>query len=38
MADRVQLQQVFMNLVRNGIDAINEADMPGDLTIKVDTI
>ena len=34
MADRVQLQQVFMNLVRNGIDAINEADMAGDLTIK----
>jgi PAS domain S-box-containing protein len=34
MADRVQLQQVFMNLVRNGIDAINEADMVGDLTIK----
>jgi signal transduction histidine kinase len=34
MADRVQLQQVFMNLVRNEIDAINEADMAGDLTIK----
>ncbi len=37
MADRVQLQQVFMNLVRNGIDAINEADMAGDLTIKSQT-
>jgi PAS domain S-box-containing protein len=34
MADRVQLQQVFMNLMHNGIDAINEADMAGDLTIK----
>jgi signal transduction histidine kinase len=30
----VQLQQVFMNLVRNGIDAITEADMVGDLTIR----
>ena len=34
MADRVQLQQVFMNLMRNGIDAINEAGMAGGLTIK----
>jgi signal transduction histidine kinase len=34
MGDRVQLQQVVMNLMRNGIDAINEANMPGDLTIK----
>ena len=34
MADRVQLQQVFLNLVRNGIDAINEADTAGDLTIR----
>jgi signal transduction histidine kinase len=34
MADRVQLQQVFMNLVRNGIDAITEADMVGALTIR----
>jgi signal transduction histidine kinase len=33
MADRVQLQQVFLNLVRNGIDAINETDTAGDLTI-----
>jgi PAS domain S-box-containing protein len=33
MADRVQLQQVFLNLVRNGIDAINEADTAGELTI-----
>jgi PAS domain S-box-containing protein len=34
MGDRVQLQQVVMNLMRNGIDAINEADMAGYLTIK----
>ena len=34
MVDRVQLQQVFMNLVRNGMDAINEANMAGELTIK----
>jgi PAS domain S-box-containing protein len=34
MADRVQLLQVFMNLMRNGIDAIHEADMAGGLTIK----
>ena len=25
MADRVQLQQVFMNLMLNGIDAMKEA-------------
>jgi len=41
MADRVQLQQVFMNLMLNGIDAINEAHMvrheaniAGDLTVR----
>ena len=34
MGDRVQLQQVVMNLMRNGIDAIHEANMAGDLTIK----
>lgn len=33
-ADRVQLQQVLMNLMLNGIDAINEANMAGSLTIK----
>jgi PAS domain S-box-containing protein len=33
-ADRVQLQQVFMNLMLNGIDAINEGNVTGDLTIK----
>jgi signal transduction histidine kinase len=33
-ADRVQLQQVFLNLMLNGIDAVNETNVPGDLTIK----
>ncbi|HEV2732022.1 MAG TPA: PAS domain-containing protein [Terriglobales bacterium] len=33
-ADRVQLQQVFMNLMLNGIDAISERNAAGDLTIK----
>ena len=33
-ADRVQLQQVFMNLMLNGIEAINEGNVAGDLTIK----
>ena len=32
--DRVQLQQVFMNLMLNGIDAINEENVAGELTIK----
>jgi C4-dicarboxylate-specific signal transduction histidine kinase len=38
-ADRVQLQQVFMNLMRNGIDAIDElnAERKGDLTITAQT-
>jgi signal transduction histidine kinase len=31
-ADRVQLQQVFMNLMLNGIEAMR--DIPGELTIK----
>ena len=34
LADRVQLQQVFMNLSLNAIDAIKETGMPGVLTIK----
>ena len=34
LADRVGLQQVFMNLMLNGIDAIKEAGTPGRLTIK----
>jgi signal transduction histidine kinase len=34
MADRVQLQQVFMNLMLNGIDAMKETIGRGELTIK----
>jgi signal transduction histidine kinase len=34
MADRVQLQQVFMNLMLNGIDAMKGATGGGKLTIK----
>jgi len=34
MADRVQLQQVFMNLMINGIEAMKDMDPPGELTIK----
>ena len=34
MADRVQLQQVLMNLMRNGVDAINETDRAGGITVK----
>jgi PAS domain S-box-containing protein len=34
MADRVQLQQVFMNLMLNGIDAMKEAIGGGQITIK----
>jgi PAS domain S-box-containing protein len=34
MADRVQLQQVFMNLMLNGIDAMKEAPGEGELLIK----
>src|SRR3984893_267573 len=34
MADRVQLQQVFMNLMLNGIDAMKETAGGGELTIK----
>jgi PAS domain S-box-containing protein len=33
MADRVQLQQVFMNLMLNGIDAMKETTRAGALTI-----
>jgi PAS domain S-box-containing protein len=33
-ADRVQLQQVFMNLMLNAIDAMKERDAAGELTIK----
>jgi PAS domain-containing protein len=34
MADRVQLQQVFMNLMLNGIDAMKETIGGGELTIQ----
>jgi PAS domain S-box-containing protein len=34
MADRVQLQQVFMNLMLNGIDAMKGTTGEGELTIK----
>jgi PAS domain S-box-containing protein len=33
-ADRVQLQQVFMNLILNGIDAMKETPGASELTIK----
>jgi signal transduction histidine kinase len=34
MADRVQLQQVFMNLMLNGIEAMKDMGTVGELTIK----
>jgi PAS domain S-box-containing protein len=34
MADRVQLQQVFMNLILNGIDAMKDTSGTSELTIK----
>ena len=34
MADRVQLQQVLMNLMLNGIEAMKDMDTGGELTIK----
>jgi PAS domain S-box-containing protein len=34
MGDRVQLQQVFMNLMLNGIDAMKSADGPREVTLK----
>jgi signal transduction histidine kinase len=33
MADRIQLQQVFMNLMLNGVDAMKETTGGGELTI-----
>jgi PAS domain S-box-containing protein len=32
--DRVQLQQVLMNLITNGVDAMHDVDGPRELTIK----
>jgi C4-dicarboxylate-specific signal transduction histidine kinase len=34
MGDRVQLQQVMMNLIMNGIDAMKDVDGPRELTIR----
>jgi len=34
MADRVQLQQVFMNLMLNGIEAMKDIGTAGELTIR----
>jgi PAS domain S-box-containing protein len=36
MADRVQLQQVFMNLMLNGIDAMKGTTSGGELTIETE--
>jgi signal transduction histidine kinase len=38
MADRVQLQQVFMNLILNGIDAMKDLTGAGELTIKSELV
>jgi PAS domain S-box-containing protein len=35
MADRVHLQQVFMNLMLNGIEAMKDMDSPRELTISL---
>src|SRR6266849_899387 len=37
MADRVQLQQVFMNLMLNGVDAMKGMTGGGELTIRSET-
>jgi signal transduction histidine kinase len=34
MGDRIQLQQVFMNLMLNGIEAMKDMGVAGELTIK----
>jgi PAS domain S-box-containing protein len=35
MGDRIQLQQVFMNLMLNGIEAMKDAGVASELTIKL---
>jgi C4-dicarboxylate-specific signal transduction histidine kinase len=35
MADRVQLQQVFMNLMLNGIEAMRDIEAAGKLTVRL---
>jgi PAS domain S-box-containing protein len=35
MADRVHLQQVFMNLMLNGIEAMKDMGSPGELSIRL---
>jgi PAS domain S-box-containing protein len=37
VADRIQLQQVFMNLMLNGIDAMSGTSVGNELTIKSET-
>jgi C4-dicarboxylate-specific signal transduction histidine kinase len=34
MADRIQLQQVFMNLMLNGIEAMKDLETGGELTVR----
>ena len=38
MADRVQLQQVFMNLMHNGIEAIKDTNSAGELRITSERV
>jgi C4-dicarboxylate-specific signal transduction histidine kinase len=38
MADRIQLQQVFMNLMVNGIDAMKDVSTTRELTIKAQQV
>jgi signal transduction histidine kinase/HAMP domain-containing protein len=38
MADRVQLQQVFMNLMLNGIEAIKKMSAAGEVTVRSQSV
>lgn len=39
LADKVQIQQVVLNLVRNGVDALAESDaVPRELTVSIEPI